>query len=181
MLKKVVCDLALCTTMHEGPKKAEILYKKACDMNEAMACANLGLLKQKGRSSLNSMDYYHKACALGSVTGCSMQWKVMNSLSFKDIYSQMDSYAQRQFPKKAMSMFMIPPHITILNDSRTACFNSKMIGGRPQDQQVGNDHIHSELMKYYKASILETCYTYLNALDKYVKKSENKSNQRKKL
>ncbi|MGX3044632.1 tetratricopeptide repeat protein [Helicobacter sp. T3_23-1056] len=54
--------------------KARELWKKACDMKNAMACNNLGALYGEGLGVKQNLtiakQYYGKACDLGDQTGC---------------------------------------------------------------------------------------------------------------
>ena len=54
--------------------KAAELYKKACDMKDAMACNNLGAIYGKGlgvkQNRSIAKQYYGKACDLGEQLGC---------------------------------------------------------------------------------------------------------------
>ena len=54
--------------------KAAELYKKACDMKDAMACNNLGALYGEGLGVKQNLtiakQYYGKACDLGDQIGC---------------------------------------------------------------------------------------------------------------
>ncbi|MGX3044675.1 tetratricopeptide repeat protein [Helicobacter sp. T3_23-1056] len=54
--------------------KARELWKKACDMKNAMACHNLGVLYARGKGVKQNRSiakqYYGKACDLGEQTGC---------------------------------------------------------------------------------------------------------------
>ncbi|MGX3044631.1 tetratricopeptide repeat protein [Helicobacter sp. T3_23-1056] len=54
--------------------KAHELYKKACDMKNAMACNDLGVLYDNGKGVKQNLSiakqYYDKACDLGDQVGC---------------------------------------------------------------------------------------------------------------
>ncbi|MGX3045274.1 tetratricopeptide repeat protein [Helicobacter sp. T3_23-1056] len=71
-------NLGLMYTYGEGVRqdyhKAHELYKKACDMKNAMACNNLGVLYTNGlgvkQNRYIAKQYFGKACDLGYQIGC---------------------------------------------------------------------------------------------------------------
>ena len=54
--------------------KASEMFAKACDLNRAGGCFNLGLVYTEGKAAkrdyLKALDLYKKACGLGHSGGC---------------------------------------------------------------------------------------------------------------